>query len=366
MSNATVITVENLNDSGAGSLRDAIETAWLDPEVRTIEFNVTGTIFCESPYMPLPENLTINFDSKVLLGFAVAKTFTAGSFIITGDVSNTLIKPGFTDVSTYNCGFAKGVNIVNVAIAKGPSFYKTTPLFDTCTISDSVIDAVRWKDSFTYTIGTNCRLINVTTAYNRSALYTTWSSSEDGYTYAESSSLGKCKGNVFISGDCLMYDSATSETPNEVNVIGGSGILGTKVPDSNKFTVAEDSNVYLAYCGNNIRSVSGEITREGVFTLTVDRQYTSRNRRCGVSVKAVDSDVWIPIGTDVDSPWNLKYFVDQRKDFDCRVWNGSTYKTITVEVPKFSNIIHKLFGDDLAAIAAVALDVPGADTINDL
>lgn len=63
-----VLEVSNLNDSGSGSLRDAIE----QPLTRTIIFKISGTIFLESPLFINKDNLTIAGQSAAGSGICIA------------------------------------------------------------------------------------------------------------------------------------------------------------------------------------------------------------------------------------------------------------------------------------------------------
>ena len=63
----TPITVTNLDDAGAGSLRDAITMANSSPAADTIEFSVTGTIDLESQLPRILEPVTIDGGGEITL-----------------------------------------------------------------------------------------------------------------------------------------------------------------------------------------------------------------------------------------------------------------------------------------------------------
>jgi len=59
----TTFTVTNLNDSGAGSLRDAISAANTAGGASTITFAVSGTVTLTSDLPPITQNVTIDATS---------------------------------------------------------------------------------------------------------------------------------------------------------------------------------------------------------------------------------------------------------------------------------------------------------------
>lgn len=93
LSSANTITVTNTNDSGAGSLRQAISDALSND---TINFGVSGTIFVNS-YLPISKNLTIE---------------GPGASVLAIDGGNTT-RIFEDDLSTYNTVTISGLEIRN-------------------------------------------------------------------------------------------------------------------------------------------------------------------------------------------------------------------------------------------------------------
>src|SRR5262245_12797402 len=102
---ATTLTVVNANDSGPGSLRQALESANNDD---TINFAVTGTIVLTSGELLVDKNVSISGPGAATL--AVDGNFTSRVFHIgpgkTASISGLTLTNGLTD-------FANGGGILN-------------------------------------------------------------------------------------------------------------------------------------------------------------------------------------------------------------------------------------------------------------
>lgn len=103
VNDTAVLTVTNTNDSGAGSLRQAINDANTNPDTKTIEFNIPGTcprlISPDTPLPPLTEPVSIlgysqpgssrnsdaaAFNGTLCVALAGGGTLSSGLHLLTG------------------------------------------------------------------------------------------------------------------------------------------------------------------------------------------------------------------------------------------------------------------------------------------
>jgi CSLREA domain-containing protein len=127
---ANTFTVTSLNDSGAGSLRQAILDANSNPGDDTINISLTGTIPLDSALPDLSTNMTINGPGARLLTVSRNTTDRIRIFTITAgatvNISGLRVSEGYTADGTdnppavsgggiYNSGTLNltGVNVVN-------------------------------------------------------------------------------------------------------------------------------------------------------------------------------------------------------------------------------------------------------------
>ncbi|MCA8936032.1 MAG: hypothetical protein KDB68_07485, partial [Planctomycetes bacterium] len=80
LSAQTTFTVSNTNDSGTGSLRDAITQANATTGADTIQFGVTGTITLTSALPVISENITIDGPGRAAL--TIARNLASADFRI--------------------------------------------------------------------------------------------------------------------------------------------------------------------------------------------------------------------------------------------------------------------------------------------
>ena len=93
---AAALTVTNLNDSGPGSLRQAITDA---ASGDTITFSVTGTILLTSGKLVLNKSLTITGPAEgqlIISGNPISRIFYLPSSAMTFDIRNLTIANGRT------------------------------------------------------------------------------------------------------------------------------------------------------------------------------------------------------------------------------------------------------------------------------
>jgi hypothetical protein len=120
----TAFSVTNLNDSGPGSLRQAIIEANADPNTpHTITFGVTGTITLTSALPVITRSMTISGPGVNQITISGNQTFQL--FIIdleaTLDISNVTVRAGFAPNAAFGGAF-QAAGALNV---------------DTCVISDN-------------------------------------------------------------------------------------------------------------------------------------------------------------------------------------------------------------------------------------
>lgn len=114
---ANTFTVINLNDSGVGSLRQAILDANLNPDNDTINITVTGTIQLDSALPELSTNMTINGPGARLLAVNRHTTDRIRIFTViagaTVNISGLKVTGGYTADGTDNPPAVSGGGIHN-------------------------------------------------------------------------------------------------------------------------------------------------------------------------------------------------------------------------------------------------------------
>jgi hypothetical protein len=230
-----IITVTNLNDSGPGSLRQALADA---SDGDTINFAMSGTISLTSGELVIDKNITISGPGSNSLTVRPS----SGSFFRVFDVmpSHSITIQGIT-ISFGNAGFAQGGGI-----------YLDEHV--TATIADCVL-----TNNFTGDIG-GAIFID---GYGGGAMLTVLNSTITGNTAGNTDNGGSGAG-IYSSADVLtIIDSTIS---NNTAWIGGDLSGGDGGGIINVNGTLEISNTTI---GNNLAGVSGGgISGYGTITIT--------------------------------------------------------------------------------------------------
>ena len=118
---AATFTVTNTNDSGAGSLRQAIVEANAAPGADTIAFSTSGTIRLTSGGLSVLDNLTINgpgVASLTVSGNGVSGIFAANSAAVTLNIRDLTLASGSTSFGGALFNRGGTVNVANTVFSR--------------------------------------------------------------------------------------------------------------------------------------------------------------------------------------------------------------------------------------------------------
>jgi hypothetical protein len=232
---ANTLTVTNTNDSGPGSLRDAIAAANAGDR---IEFTVTGTITLSSSSLTLDKNLTIEGPGAAQLAIsgldsAGGPVFTINSGVIA--ISGLTIESGEARIEPYRGGgiFNHGsLRVTNCTISgnlnpagPGGGIYND----GTLTLVNSTVSGNQAYDGFGGGIynGGTLTLVN-STASGNSAQNGFGGGIYNGSTLTlvnstVSGNLAFSGGGISNSGTATLTNSTIAGNTTTNNVVGGSG-----------------------------------------------------------------------------------------------------------------------------------------------
>lgn len=288
---AQVITVTNLNDSGAGSLRQAILDA--SPGY-TIDFAVTGTITLTGEYLYIDKNLTI-----------------------TGPGANQLTISGTNNWSVFNIQngtvIISGLTITNGEESHGGGIYNAGNLtLIACTVSGNTADygGGIYNYSTGTTILTNCTVSNNTAniggggIFNYSGTLTlTNCTVSDNTANGASGGINDAGGGIYNSAGILALTNCTVN--GNTTGYNGGGIFNYAGSGSTTLTNCTVSGNTAQYGGgiHNYQSTASLIN------CTVLMNYVSHGAACiynyDGSVTVTNCIIHIVSGSLTDGGYNL-------------------------------------------------------------
>ena len=294
---ATTFTVTNLNDSGPGSLRQAIldTNATADDDTIVFQSGLSGTITLTSGELAISSDLTIDGLEATVL--AISGNHTSRIFTI--NFGTTVIIEGLTIKEGQPAGNGGGIlnngtlNVSN-SILSGNSADSGGGIFNNegaiLTMSNSTIDGLKLDHlnagaggGIANTAGGTLTVINSTVSNN-------WAVDGGGIDNAGTATVrnssisgNKGIGGIFNSGTLMVINSTLS---GNFTIWGGGGILNTNGPNHSTLTVinstitgntASDGGGITNFAGNililgnsivagNTAPMGKEINNFGVFT----------------------------------------------------------------------------------------------------
>ncbi|MBS0570240.1 MAG: hypothetical protein JSS28_06520 [Proteobacteria bacterium] len=341
---AATYAVGNLNDSGAGSLRDAIAQANANPGADTITFasNVTGTITLTSGSLVINDDVTIQGPGASVLTIdgnaSVPRAskpanygFYGNDIVINGGGSGGQGRPGATLAASSVT--ISGLTITGGRATNGGGIaaYNTALTVDNCVVTanyayDSGGGIYIDGDNASLTVG-NSTISNNTADYAGGGMATTSSA----ITVTQSSVSGNSAsagGGVFIHNDNSNALTVTASTvsgnsasgANYYGYSGGGGVYARHVSATiSNSTIANNtsarygggvighidtSNTYSTTLANS--TVSGNsASYGGGISETSDGAITLTNTAVGGNTATVDADVGTPSGGSIATAFSL-------------------------------------------------------------
>lgn len=250
---AATFTVSNLNDSGAGSLRDAIDMANAAPGADKITFNVSGTIVLASTLPTIVDGSEITIDG------------TGRSITVSGD-SN---EDGLGDVQVMIVFAHARLNLRRLTIAKGVATSGTghgggIENIGTLNVTDSTFSG------------------NV--ALNGGGIFNAGTLTVSNSTFIDNFAVSEVAGGIENGGTLTVSNSTFSN--NSAQFAGGISTSGTLSVADSTFSdnIADDAggigNFGILTVSNSTFSNNGAISAAGIYsqgTLTVSNSTFSGN-----------------------------------------------------------------------------------------
>jgi hypothetical protein len=275
---AATFTVTNLNDSGAGSLRDAIAQANATPGTNTVNFSVTGTITLTTGQIIISNALNIVGPGQSQLaidGNASSRIF------VTVSVNITCPAPaGSSDFLVSISGLTLRNGFLSGSFVGGAIVARTSLTLDSVTIRDNV---AMWGGGvffFTQYAGqaltiTNSQFINNTAKPNIAS--NGGGSFRGGGALSATDNCGaRTPTSMTISGSTFSGNRLVPEANPNINAIGGAIALDFAGPvviqDTRMVDNHADSNPLSLDLGLNGGAISGYAA-----SLTIRRSEISQN-----------------------------------------------------------------------------------------
>ncbi|PWT88229.1 MAG: hypothetical protein C5B54_10955 [Acidobacteria bacterium] len=268
------LTVKNLNDSGADSLRDAISQANATAGADTIDFTVAGTITLTSGNLTITDDLTITgpgANSLTVDGNNADRVFVINSGVVTF-ISGLTIANGFGvgyGGGIYNTGGT--VNITDCTISDNLSDTQGGGIYNavagTLNIKNSTIFGNK-TDPFEGEPGggiasTGTLNINNSTIANNSTPFASGGGIAIGVgTVTISNST--ISGNSSVSnGGGGIYNSSATVTVTNTTISGNSAFAGAGIDNTGTLTIVSST-----ISGNTAATDIGGISNGGTVTIT--------------------------------------------------------------------------------------------------
>ena len=259
------IVVSNLNDGGAGSLRQAITDANANPGADTITFTVTGTINITSAALPQitgPQSLTITGPGQSAL---TVQIICGGCLAFSTSTTNDVTITGLTvNGGGISSGGTGPLTLTNLAIAGGGLTQTTNSgnaTLDNVTISASPNDGVRVNPGSTLTIRNS-----TITANPGSGISTVSGLSTSGSVTIENSTLsGNSQYGLYLDGNCSCQPSIGHVRASTISSNFAGGIYDGGSLDVTNSTISGNQ----AASGGGIYQIGSTHSAAAVFESTI-------------------------------------------------------------------------------------------------